>query len=75
MRIICNWNEILAPYGHAKLFQELPMYTDQQPSRDVDPFDESILYRHNGPELIVLAALRAWLRPQCSAVEGKLDWR
>jgi hypothetical protein len=51
------------------------MYTEQQPSRDVDPFDETILYRHNGPELIVLAALRAWLRPQCSAVEGKLDWR
>jgi len=51
------------------------MHTDQQSNRDVDPFDEALLYRHNGPELIVLAALRAWLRPQCGAVQGELDWR
>lgn len=51
------------------------MYADPQPTRDVDPFDEALLYRHNGPELIVLAALRAWLRPQCGAVQGELDWR
>lgn len=51
------------------------MYADHQQTRDVDPFDEALLYRHNGPELIVLAALRAWLRPQCGAVQGELDWR
>jgi hypothetical protein len=51
------------------------MQTDQHPLRDVDPFDEALLHRHDGPELIVLAALRAWLRPHCGAVEGELDWR
>jgi len=51
------------------------MYADHQQTRDVDPFDEALLYRHNGAELIVLAALRAWLRPQCGAVQGELDWR
>jgi hypothetical protein len=51
------------------------MYTDQQLSRDVDPFDETLLHRHNGAELVVLAALRAWLRPQCGSTQTALDWR
>jgi len=51
------------------------MQTDQHPIHDVDLFDETLLSQHDGPELLVLAALRAWLRPRCGAVDGELDWR
>lgn len=51
------------------------MQTDPLLIPDMNPFDEALLHRHDGPELIVLAALRAWLRPRCGAVEGELDWR
>ncbi|TDV35527.1 hypothetical protein C7405_10515 [Paraburkholderia caballeronis] len=37
-------------------------------------FDEQWLEQPDGPEITLLVAMRAWLRPRCDAVRGVLDW-
>jgi len=42
---------------------------------DADAFDEPWTEARDAPEITVLIAMRAWLRPRCDASRGMLDWR
>jgi len=42
---------------------------------EADVFDERWMEQPDAPEITMLIAMRAWLRPRCDAVRGVLDWR
>lgn len=50
------------------------MNPQSHPVAPGDTFDEMLLERPDGPELIVLAAIRTWLRPRCDARRGQQCW-
>lgn len=52
------------------------MRTDTHPNHnDFDVQDETILHSTRAPELIFLAAMRAWLRPYCESTRRRLETR
>lgn len=51
------------------------MNLDHRLTADADVFDEQWMEQPDAPEIAVLIAMRAWLRPKCDALRGVLDWR
>ena len=45
------------------------------PISDADTLDEHWMDQPDAPEVAVLVAMRAWLRPRCDGLRGALDWR
>ncbi|MGS0897333.1 hypothetical protein ACVBGC_33155 [Burkholderia stagnalis] len=50
------------------------MNPDVDPSEYGETFDDALLDRPDGPETMVLTALRTWRRPHCDVRRARIDW-
>jgi hypothetical protein len=51
------------------------MFATKRPTPDSTLADDTDHGGPHGPDSVVLAAMRAWLRPDCDAIRGRGEWR